>query len=394
MTRVLYLDCFSGASGDMVLAALIDAGAPAELVAKQLEKLGVPGLELVTSAVQRAGVAATGVEIKADDAFSAGSFAELSVLIREAGLERAVEDLASKILRRLAEAEALVHGSTLDEVHFHEIAGADTIADVVGVAAALDLLEIDVVFASAPAAGSGTVQTRHGTMPVPPPAVLELMRGLPMRSSSAQEELLTPTGAAILATVVSKFRSMPSMSIGSVGYGAGQRETTSLNAVRAVVGDLLDREEPEGTEAIVLEANIDDMNPEFYEYVRQRLMACGAHDVWMSHVVGKEGRPTTVVSVLIPPEASAAAREVMFKETTTLGVRANVVRRWMLDREWVEVQVESHPVRVKVGRHGDAVVNVAPEYRDCAEVAGLTGLPVKEVFRRAHAAVVFAEGHG
>lgn len=376
---IAHFDCFAGAAGDMILAALIDAGADAEFIGKQLAKLGPTGIE--TTTVHKRGVRATHVSIL-PAGLDARNPAEADELLAHAGLDAEIETKSRATLRRLAEAEARVHGIAVDEVRFHELSAVDTLADIIGVFAALSNLGIESSTASPIATGMGVINTEHGVLPNPGPAVVELLRGAPLRQLDLDAELITPTGAAILAECVSRFGPMPAMTVRASGYGAGKHDLEMPNVLRVIVGDsaqpaTLDIEE------LHVEANVDDMNPEFYTYVFERLFDAGAHDVWIVPVIGKHGRPANVLNVLVSPDGEAAIREILVTETSTLGVRYRSVSKWMLEREWIEVTVEGNAIRVKIARHAGRVVNVAPEYTDCAEAARRTGRSLKQVFQQA-----------
>lgn len=384
---IAYLDCFSGASGDMILAALIDAGADLGAVETQLGALGVP-FELTFTTVHRCGLRACKVDISAPDGTWTvmRTYADGLRLLEGADLDPEVAARATSILGRLARAEAHVHGVTPDDVHFHELDGVDTIVDVVGSAAAFASLGAGKVFASPVATGTGVVPTRHGPLPLPAPAVLELLGGASLHGRNIEAELITPTGAAVLAEYVSSFGRMPAMTVSSVGHGAGTRELEIPNVLRIVLGEPLSGEATgpgEGIEDLMVEATVDDMNPELYPYVLERLTAAGAIDAWLVPVIGKAGRPAQVIQVLAPPHAEEAVRDTLIAETSTIGVRASAVRRWMLPRRWVEVAIGGVPVRVKVALREGVAVNVAPEYADCAAAARTLGIPLKEVYRAA-----------
>ena len=386
---IAYLDCFSGASGDMILAALIDAGASIAGIEDQLSRLGLP-FELTFTTVHRCGLRACKLDVASPEGTWSvmRTYADALRLLEGAGLDPEVAARAASIFGRLARAEAQVHGTTSEEVHFHELDGVDTLVDVVGSAAAFASLGADEVFASPVATGTGVVPSRHGPLPLPAPAVLEILGGGSIYGRSIEAELITPTGAAILAEYASSFGRMPAMTVASVGYGAGTRELEIPNVLRVVLGEptstaIEASEAPEGVDELVIEATIDDMNAELYPFVLERLTEAGAVDGWVVPVIGKGGRPAQVIQVIAPPHAEAAIREVLVTETSTIGVRATSVRRWMLPRRWIEVQVMGLPVRVKVAMRNGSPVNVAPEYADCAEAARTLGVPLKEVYRAA-----------
>lgn len=376
---IAYFDLVAGASGDMLLAALLDAGADEAYVRKQLHSVS-GSIDLTRETVTKKGLRADSVLISGE--ISAATYPQVMALIDEADLDDHVQLQARRILLRLFQAEAEVHGVEIEHVHLHELSAADTIGDIVGVSAALHSSAIEEVVASQVPLGGGTVQTQHGILPVPVPAVLSILRGVPTRTSTIAAELVTPTGAAILAEVVDTFGEIPAMTIGRVGVGAGTRDLDIPNIVRVILGERVELPASLVTDALI-EANVDDLNPEIYQYAIERLFSAGAVDVWIVPAIGRHGRPLSVLSVLAPLPLVASIREVLVKETSTIGVRVTEISRSMLERRWDEVRVEGHVIRVKVALEASSVVNVAPEYVDCAEVARRTAIPLKEVFRSA-----------
>ncbi|MGH3372520.1 MAG: nickel pincer cofactor biosynthesis protein LarC, partial [Nocardioidaceae bacterium] len=353
-----------------------------EDVNAQLDRFGL-GLCVGVVTVHRRGLRAARLEITARTHPPTSTYRELRGVIDDAVLDPDMAAVALGIVERLAAGEAAVHGTTLDEVRLHEVGGVDTIVDTVGVAAALRSLGVSRMVASPVATGRGMIETEHGPLPVPAPAVLEILRGAPIYGRPIDAELVTPTGAAILAACAESFGDLPAMRISSVGLGAGRADLPIPNVVRAVIGEPLEPPPDAPVEEVLVEATVDDMNPELFEYAAERLFAAGAVDVWLVPVIGRRGRPATIVQVLSPPPLEAAVREVLLAETTTIGVRSHPVARYMLERSWVDVEVEGERVRVKVAGRAGAVVNVAPEYADCAAAARATGRPIKEIYRRA-----------
>jgi len=381
-----YIDCFCGAAGDMLLAAFLDAGADLDWVRKQIEKVDLPEpVSIETSEVNRGGLRGLQLLIDGGDQMAARSHSEIARLLDGAALDDGVEQRARRILDRLIRAEAAVHGIPSKDVHLHEIAAADTIIDVVGVSAAVDSLGLEEIVVSPVATGVGSIDTAHGVVPNPSPVVVELMKGAPLYSRELTAEILTPTGAAIVTELASSFGPIPPLTLSASGYGAGTRDLEIPNLVRVITGERT-TEETESTESLIIEANIDDMNPEIYAYVSEKLFAAGADDVWIIPGIGKGGRPLQVLSVLSPTHLGSEMRGIILTETSSLGVRARPVSKWMTDREWIEVKVEGLPVRIKIGRINGKPVNFAPEYSDCSQVARKTGIPLKEVFRFALAA--------
>jgi uncharacterized protein (TIGR00299 family) protein len=391
-SRLAWFDCFAGIAGDMALGALLEAGGDIDLLRQGLAGVDIGPWHLEVSATTRAGIGATRVLVVAEGEQPPRPWGALQDRLERADLPPRAREVALATFEALASAEAHVHRVPVDEVHFHEVGAVDSVVDVVGTALLLDQLGIDTVTASSVALGSGTVVARHGTLPVPGPAVMELLRGAPVRAGGVDAELTTPTGAAILAATVTAWGELPPMRIHAVGYGAGTRDHPALpNLLRVVVGD------PEVARAdqaaVLLEANVDDMSPELVPWAIERLLAAGAADAWATPIVMKKGRPALVLSVLCRPGLEAAVRAVLWRETTALGVRRIPVRRWMLDRESVEVRVAGGRVRVKLGRDGDQIVNAAPEFEDCAAVARASGRPLKQIMAEAQARALQAGQH-
>ncbi len=415
-----YFDCFAGIAGDMVLGALLDAGASEERLRAGLDALhpGVGPIELEIAATERGGIGATRVVVRAPGPSVVRDWAALRAVLEGADLPEPVRARALSTFTRLAEAEGRVHRMPPERVQFHEVGAVDAVADVVGAALLLDDLGVTEVWASPVAVGTGrTPGGGHGSesagspdassvLPVPPPAVVELLRGVPIYGGGVEAELTTPTGAAILAANAARFAALPPLKVAAVGYGAGGRRLRELpNLLRVLLGERIQVEGAAapgaggdgalGGSALVLEANIDDMTPELTPWVLERLLEAGAADAWITPVHMKKGRPGITLSVLCVPGQEAALRQVVWRETSTLGMRGLPVRKWMLERRTVTVELpgpsaDGAPVRVRVklGLDGDRVVNVAPEYADCARLASLTGQPLKEVMARAQAAAL------
>jgi uncharacterized protein (TIGR00299 family) protein len=385
--KVLYFDCIAGISGDMALGGLIDAGADLELIRKGLSGLPVEPFDLDVEQVESGGLRATKVHVRAPDATVIRTYANIRSLLDLAEMPLDAKAMAQRIFRRLAEAEAMVHRRELEQVTFHEVGAVDSIVDIVGTALAIASLGVDRVFASAIPTGLGMVKTEHGSMPIPAPAVVELLRGAPMYSRNVPVELVTPTGAAILASLVEGFGELPRMRVDHVGYGAGTARLDFPNVLRVLVGEE-DREaapvaeSPAGAE-LILETNVDDLNPELYSYVLERLFAAGAQDAWLTPIIMKKGRPAVTVSVLASPQREEAIRQVLFRETGTLGVRMFAVDKRTLDREWIEVATRHGLVRVKIGLLDGARITVSPEFEDCARVAREAGVAARDVYEEA-----------
>lgn len=378
-----WLDCSSGVSGDMLLGALVDAGVPLSALQQPVDAVSPEPVSLTSEQVTRGGLRATRVRVRAPESTAERTWPEIRALLEQGDLDPAVRGLAVAAFARLATAESAVHGTSPDEVHFHEVGALDAIADVVGTAAGFAALGLDVVHASPVAVGSGTVQTRHGRLPVPAPAVAELLRDVPTYGGGADVELTTPTGAALLTATVSAFGDQPPMRVRRQAAGAGGRDLADrANIVRLFVGP------PAGAASttLVFEANVDDMDPRLWPAVLERLLAAGASDAWLVPILMKKGRPAHTVRVLVETHAADRVRTVLFTETTTLGVRESPVVKHALPREQRTVSVDGQRIRVKAATLDGAVVNVQPEYDDVAAVAAATQRPVKDVMAAAAAA--------
>ena len=386
--RVLYWDCISGISGDMALGALIDAGADPDQLRERLGLLPVEPFDVDLEEVETHGIHATKVTVRAAATGVIRTYANIRSLVDQAKLPAEALALAQRIFRRLAEAEARVHRRDVEQVTFHEVGAVDSVVDIVGTAVALSMLGVERVFSSAVPTGMGLVKTEHGMMPIPAPAVVELLRGVPMYSRGVPMELVTPTGAAILAATVEGFGELPAIRLDSAGYGAGVLRPDFPNLLRVLIGDedpaaRGERGRADAGGELVLETNLDDLNPELYGYVLERLFNAGAQDAWLTPIVMKKGRPAVTVSVLCSPQRQDAIRQVLFRETGTLGVRSVAVDKQALEREWIQVETRYGGVRVKIGRLDGHPVTVAPEFEDCTRVAREAGVPAREIYEEA-----------
>jgi uncharacterized protein (TIGR00299 family) protein len=382
MTRIAYLDCFSGVSGDMLLGALLDAGLALDALRKELAGLGVGGYDLRARKTRRSGLAATQARVVLDESVGQPHrrLDDILKLIKQSRLPAADKRKGSLIFRRLAEAEAHVHGATPKTVDFHEVGALDALVDVMGTVAGLRLLGVDELYCSALPAGGGTVEGGHGLLPVPAPATLELLAraGAPLTGAAGEDvELVTPTGAAIVVALARFER--PPMRVSAVGYGAGSRNPAGRpNVLRLWLGE---RSAAGRAAMLLLETNIDDMNPEHFPYVQERLFAAGAADVWFAPLQMKKNRPATLLSVLCPREREDAVVRLLLRETSTLGVRASEVWRHEARRESLAFESSLGRAAVKVKRLEGEPPRVAPEYEDCRRLARKTGLSLEEVYR-------------
>ncbi len=449
--RVAYFDCIGGISGDMALGALIDAGADAGLLEAGLHGLGLPAWSLSVGRTQKHGISAARVEVlvggrdagdawltrvpprdnprgghrppagrvrvrrksdepAADVEATAGApaeptpesgismagetMAEVEAIIGATRLPGEVVSTAVAVYRALAEAEARVHGATLDTVHFHEVGAIDSIVDVVGTVYALHLLGVEAVQCSPLPCGTGFVRCAHGLMPNPPPATAELLRGCPLRPEEVQGELVTPTGAALARTLATRFGTIPPMSVEQIGYGAGKRNFPFPNLTRVLIGELLESPSYPAASAgdvVLIETNLDDQTGQVTAAAIEALLAAGALDVWATPILMKKGRPGCTLSALCRPEAQRSIEALIFAETTTLGVRSSVWHRHCLDREWRPVSTPWGKVRVKLGILNGVVMTVMPEFEECRALASQHAIPVKQVQAAAAAAAWSAQ---
>ncbi|HZD66473.1 MAG TPA: nickel pincer cofactor biosynthesis protein LarC [Acidimicrobiales bacterium] len=382
--RIAWFHCFAGIAGDMALGALLDAGADLDAVRRILEPLPLPGWSLSAEPAQRGGIAATRAVVEVRDDSVVRTHAHIVGLVEEARLPPRVRDRALATFAALAEAEGRVHRRPPPQVTFHEAGGHDAIVDVVATCAALEVLGVAEVATSPVATGTGMVRTAHGLLPNPTPAVVELLAGLPLAGRSLDVELTTPTGAALLAAMATRAGPLPPVTVEATGYGAGSRELDALpNVTQVVLGRSTgwDPEQDRGQPVVLLEANLDDTTGEVLAHTVAALLEAGAHDAWTVPVVMKKGRPGHVLAALADVSLAPSLAEVLSSETGTLGVRAHDLTRWPAPRSTGQVDVAGLPVRMKVGPD-----RVKPEYDDAVVVARRTGLPLREVIRRAEAA--------
>ena len=380
--RVAHFDCFSGISGDMVLGAVIDAGVPADAIRAALDSLGLP-ITLEVERVKRNGIAGTKATITAPDQEEYRFLPDVEAIIARGALTDRQRATALAVFHKLAEAEAAAHGMPVERVHFHEVGALDSIADIVGAAVGLDLLGVEAFTSRSVPPGSGTVKCAHGIMPVPAPATANLLKGIPLATSTVKGELTTPTGAAILATVVTSFTDSPVMTVERIGWGAGTKDFDDQpNLLRLMVGTAADNATPaaEDTDTVVvLETNLDDVPGELVGYTTERLFAAGALDVFAVPVLMKKNRPGVLLTVLCEREKTGELEAIMFRETGTFGVRRTEARRAKLRREAATVETPWGPVTAKRGWR-DGLEVLTPEYEDCARVAREQGVPLREVY--------------
>jgi uncharacterized protein (TIGR00299 family) protein len=389
--RTLYFDCFAGASGDMILGALIAAGAEPDVFTQQLSLLGVTGYKIDFETVDRSGISATYARVQTSHEHAHRHLSDILKIIYDSRLSDNVKDCAAKIFSRLAEAEARVHHEPVEQVHFHEVGALDAIIDVVGAAIGFELLKIDRFVSSSLHVGSGTVEMDHGRYPVPPPAVAELLKGVPFYSTDILGELVTPTGAAIITTVCADYGPIPQMKLEQTGYGAGTREYENFpNALRILIGEEASgRASAEAADERLwmIETNMDDISPQILGHVMERAFDLGALDCYFTSVQMKKNRPGVLLSILCRDEQRATLSELLFSETTTLGIRAYEVERRALERRIVTVETQYGPIDVKVAQLNGHVVKEMPEYEQCRRAARAASVPLRVVEEAVRAAL-------
>jgi uncharacterized protein (TIGR00299 family) protein len=383
--NLAYFDCFSGISGDMTLGALVDAGCDVARLRSELQALQVPGWELSAEKVWKNGMAATYAKVKTEEQRAHRSLTEVLEILRRSDLAPRVRDRARAVFQKLGEAEARVHDVPLEKIHFHEVGAVDAIVDIVGACIGFHALGIDKFACSPLNVGGGTTKMAHGVLPVPAPATANLLQGKPTYSNGVQRELVTPTGAAIVATLCDTFGPQPPMTVSAIGYGAGTADLEGQpNVLRIMIGESTEKAVPGYDEEIsVIEANLDDMNPQIYGYFLERALAAGALDVYTTPVQMKKNRPGTLLTVLCKPQDTNALTSLIFAETTTFGVRTTNAQRRILPREHVSVSTTFGDVRIKLSRVNGRILHVSPEFEDCRKLAVEKNVPLQQVINEA-----------
>ncbi len=398
--KVLYYDCFAGISGDMNLGAMIDLGIEADYLQKELAKLPVHGYALKVEKDIRKGISGTRVQVIIDEhhqhlhlqdhhhehgqghhQHEHHSFREIKQMILASTLDENVKDLSIAIFTKLAGAEAKVHNKPVDEVHFHEVGAIDSIVDIVGAAICLNKLSPDAVECSTIELGGGSVRCAHGIYPVPAPATAEIIKNIPVRKGTVDYEATTPTGAAILATCVNSFTDKFDYTILKTGYGIGTKDLSLPNVLRIFLCETARDNETETVPSFIIECNIDDMNPEFYDYIIDSLFSAGAKDVFITPIIMKKSRPAVKLSILCNPEAESRVNEVLFRETSTIGVRKYAIDKTMLERKIEKIDTRFGEVHVKSAFYQGVCIKSKPEYEDCIKIARSQGIPINQVYR-------------
>ncbi len=386
--KILCYDCFSGISGDMNLGAMIDLGIKKSYLVSELNKLNLKGWKLVIAKDQRHGINGTKVTVVTTKSEkSHRHLADIEKIINNSELDSKIKELSKKIFMKLAEAEASVHGIPLEKVHFHEVGALDSIIDIVGAAICFNALNADAVMVSTVELGSGFVNCAHGRLPVPAPATAEILKGIPINQRGMDFEATTPTGAAILAALGTYFYPLPPFTIQKTGYGIGQKDHPDIpNMLRVYLGETSD--DKTGHDALLIECNIDDMNPEFFEHISEKLFNAGASDVFISNIIMKKGRPGNMLNVICEKGSEDTLKEIIFRESTTTGIRSYPFRKDTLVRKFIKTQTLYGDVTIKYSFYKGNEVSCKPEFEECRKIAAEKNIPVKEVFNNIMASLL------
>jgi len=389
--KIAYFDCFSGISGDMTVGALIDAGLKVETLEEELKKLGLFGYRLEVNKVVKKGISATQFKVKTKEEGVERRFKDILDILEKSKLDEEIKKKSKKIFLNIAQVESKIHQKDIDKIHFHEIGGLDSIIDITSAVIGIKTLGIEEIYSSALPVGKGFVKCAHGVIPVPAPATLELLKNIPTYSGGIESEMITPTGAAIISTLAKSFGERPLMKIERTGYGAGEKEFIIPNLLRVSIGEKILKEGnlKDGyvsDEAVLIETNIDDMNPEFYDYIMDQLFSQGALDVFLTPIQMKKNRPTHMLSVVVYEQDLKEILEVLFSESTTLGVRIREIKRLRLAQQNFIAETKYGKIKVKVGIFKGEIKNIAPEYEDCKNKAKQHQVPLKEVYDEARMA--------
>ncbi len=394
--KILYYDCFAGISGDMNLGAMIDIGVDRDHLVNELDKLSVSGFDLSVSKELKNGISGTKVSVNLKEGNMKGSHSDHSrdhprqpesrnledivMIINDSKLSDHVKNLSIQIFTRIAEAEAKIHQKPVNEIHFHEVGALDSIVDIVGAAICIDYLKPDIIMASSIEVGGGFVKCAHGTFPVPAPATAEILRGIPVKSGAVMHETTTPTGAAILVSIVNEYSDNTGFIIEKVGYGLGHKDFEIPNLLRVYLGKIDHANDTKSNVSLIIECNIDDMNPELYDYIFDSLFRAGANDVYITPIIMKKSRPAVTLSVLCTAETEHEIEKILFEETSTLGIRKYKVEKTMLERKITSVDTTFGKVRIKSAFYNGRLIKSKPEYEDCLRIAKERQMPISEVY--------------
>ena len=386
--KIAYFDCFSGISGDMTVGALLDAGLKIETLEKELKKLGLSGYQLEVNKVVKKGISATKFNVKIKEEGVERRFKDILTILGNSKLDEGIKKETKKIFFNIAQAESKIHQKDIDKIHFHEIGGLDSIIDITSAVIGIKTLGIEEIHSSALPVGKGFVKCAHGVIPVPAPATLELLKNVPTYSGGIESEMITPTGAAIISTLTKSFRKRPLMKIEKIGYGAGEKEFTIPNLLRVSIGEKIAKDEDFKDdyirdEAVLIETNIDDINPEFYDYIVEKLFSQGVLDVFLTPIQMKKNRPAHMLSIIVYEQNLKEILEVLFSESTSLGIRIREIKRLRLTQQNFIAETKYGKIKVKVGMFKGEIKNIAPEYEDCKKIAKQHQIPLKEVYEEA-----------
>lgn len=386
--KIAYFDCFSGISGDMTVGALLDAGLKIETLETELKKIGLTGYQLEADKVAKKGISATQFKVKIKEEGVERRFKDILTILKKSKLDEEIKKEVIRIFFNIAQVESKIHQKDMDEIHFHEIGGLDSIIDITSTVIGIKILGIEEIYSSALPLGKGFVECAHGIIPVPAPATLELLKNIPTYGGGIESEMITPTGAAIISSLAKSFGERPLMEIERIGYGAGEKEFNIPNLLRISIGEKrLKGEQLKDSyvsdEAVLIETNIDDMNPEFYDYIMDQLFSQGALDVFLTPIQMKKNRPAHMLSILVYEQDLKEILEVLFSESTTLGVRMREIKRMKLTQQDFIADTKHGKIRVKVGIFKGKIKNIAPEYIDCKKIAKQQQIPLKEVYDEA-----------
>ncbi len=390
--KILYYDCFAGISGDMNLGAMLDLGIDQKYLLKELGNLPIDSYKIKIYKDQRGGITGTKVDVIVASQKKTSSrrnlkirtFRDITQMIGQSNLSANVKKISLDIFTRLARAEGKIHGHKIDDVHFHEVGAIDSIVDIVGAAICLDYLEVDKVISSPVQVGSGIINCSHGTLPVPAPATAEILQGIPIKTGLVPFEATTPTGAAIIAATAVSFTEKIDFTPQKIGYGLGSTDSFIPNILRLFLGEIsandVKADDPEIGVAVIIECNIDDMNPEFYDALMERLFAVGAHDVFLTPIIMKKSRPAVMVSVLCDVGKQKAMEKVLWLNSSTFGLRSYKVAKSMLRRETVKVKTKYGEIKVKSGYLDGRMIKSKPEYEDCKGLAKENGVSIQDIY--------------
>ena len=385
--KILYFDCFSGVSGNMILGAMVDAGIDIKALKKELKKLDLHGYSLKVSKVKRKGIKGTKVDVIVDKKkhLHHTHYKDIKRLIERSKLPEKIKEDSLSIFKNIAEAEAKIHRTSVDNVHFHEVGAVDSIVDVVGASICINLLNPDIILSSPINTGKGMVKTEHGLLPVPAPATTEMLKGFPSYSSDIEFELATPTGVGIITAMAKASNTIPVMKTNAIGYGAGSKDfSDSPNLLRIMIGEGYSPSEQDSI--TVIESNIDDMNPQFYDHIMNRIFDAGALDVFLTPIIMKKNRPAVKITLLSDNDNVNKLADILLKETTSFGLRMYKTERIKLEKEIKTVKTEYGSTKVKIGKKNGKIINIAPEYEDCKRIANERGISIREVYEKVKSA--------